>query len=106
MYTNAWIAPIITNVRYPVDIGIFDQKKARCRLRNSGILTSRDHRALRTENWSQYFFGFTYLVFYAIILNDRTRRGGSGALYPQSAIAGLNSCPRINLVGSGFSKRR
>ena len=29
-----------------------------------------------------------YNVFY------RARRGGSGALNPQSAIAGLNSCPR------------
>ena len=29
-----------------------------------------------------------YNVFY------RARRGGSGALYPQTAIAGLNSCPR------------
>src|SRR5207237_8537156 len=27
-------------------------------------------------------------------LADRARRGGSGALYPQSALAGLNSSPR------------
>jgi hypothetical protein len=30
----------------------------------------------------------------------RARRGGSGALYPQSAIAGLNSCPRHESVKS------
>jgi len=32
----------------------------------------------------------------------RARWGGSGALYPQPAIAGLNSCLRVWLVGSGL----
>ena len=34
----------------------------------------------------------------------RARRGGSGALYLQSAIAGLNSCHRLFLVGSARHK--
>jgi len=32
----------------------------------------------------------------------RARRGGSGALYLQPAIAGLNSCPRHITVEKGF----
>ena len=35
---------------------------------------------------------------------DRARRGASGALYPQSAIAGSNSCPRPPVWGSGRRK--
>ena len=35
---------------------------------------------------------------------DRARRGTSGTLYPQSAIAGLNSCPRPVVVGLGDAR--
>src|SRR5215208_6769245 len=30
---------------------------------------------------------------------DRARRGASGALYPQAALAGLNPCPRVRVRG-------
>ena len=36
----------------------------------------------------------------------RAKRGGSGALYLQSARAGLNSRPRFMGVGAGAGKRR
>ncbi len=35
-----------------------------------------------------------------ILVIDRAKRGGSGALHPQSAIAGLKSRPRLVAVGS------
>ena len=30
-----------------------------------------------------------------ILKIGRARRGGSGALYPQTAVAGLSTCPRV-----------
>src|SRR5437588_10608170 len=36
---------------------------------------------------------------------DRARRGASGALYPQSALAGLNPLPRGTGPGVGASSR-
>jgi hypothetical protein len=35
-----------------------------------------------------------------MIIDGRARRGAGGALYPQSAVAGLNSCPRSGVVRS------
>src|SRR5690606_8098267 len=38
--------------------------------------------------------------------DGRARRGTSGALYPQSALAGLNARPRIGPMGTATARRR
>ena len=37
-------------------------------------------------------------------VGDRARRGASGALYPQSATAGPNPCPRSRVEAAGASR--
>ncbi len=45
------------------------------------------------------FRHFVYTQIPDIIYFDRARRGGSGALYPQAAIAGSNARLRLLFVG-------
>ena len=42
-------------------------------------------------------FRFDFLPFMGYHINGRARRGASGALYPQSAIAGSNSPSRVSV---------